>query len=169
MIMTADEAIIDVVEHAYLQGVGAESAELRERREVAGAVIRRAFAIMAEVEKCFEPTAENWKLQPADAWARTVMERVNANIKRGSVGITADEAINNIARHAYIQGADIEIECVQLRERREAAEAVIRRAFAIMAEVEACLNTVENWRLLPADTWARTVLERVNAKAGGAG
>lgn len=83
---------------------------------------------------------------------------------------TADEAINHIARHAYFQGTDLEnVELLPLRSCREAAEVMIRIAFAIMAEVEACLNTVENWRLLPADTWARTVLERVNAKAGGAG
>lgn len=75
MLMNADEAIVDIAEHAYLQGAGAESAQLRERREAAEEVIKLAFAIWAEVEACLEPSTGIWKLQSASAWAKNVLRR----------------------------------------------------------------------------------------------
>lgn len=84
MIMAADEAIRWVAEHAFSQGADLESTQLRERREAAEEVIKLAFAVWAEVETCLEPATGIWKLQPASAWARNVLQKATATIGANS-------------------------------------------------------------------------------------
>jgi len=75
MLMNADEAIVDIAEHAYLQGAGAESAQLRERRDAAEEAIQMAFAIAEEVEECLDPVIKNHVLRFGPTWAKVVIKR----------------------------------------------------------------------------------------------
>jgi len=83
-LMTASEAILDIAEHAYLQGAGAESAQLRKRREAAERVIRLAFATTAEIKAYYESSAESGGQQSADTWAETILKRANAAVRESA-------------------------------------------------------------------------------------